>query len=180
MPGKNKEEVELCVGEQTRQINCGVQELNVEADPAHLIVQIPPKLSISDYMGRLKGKSAIRVFSAFRDSRQRRYRGNHFWAQGYCVGTVGLDGREDTEVCKVAGKAGIKTGRVPIQQLDEQPETTQFGPPPLGAGPWPLREALPQSPALWAGIFTPLPTEGSIRRRKRLGGWLNYYYRQAA
>jgi putative transposase len=92
MQGKIKEEVELCVGEQTRQINCGVQELNVEADPAHLIVQIPPKLSISDYMGRLKGKSAIRVFSAFRDSRQRRYRGNHFWAQGYCVGTVGLDG----------------------------------------------------------------------------------------
>ncbi len=42
-------------------------------------------------MGRLKGKTAIRVFSAFRDLRQRRYWGNHFWAQGYCVGTVGLD-----------------------------------------------------------------------------------------
>jgi putative transposase len=42
-------------------------------------------------MGRLKGKSAIRVLSVFRDLRQRRYWGNHFWAQGYCVGTVGLD-----------------------------------------------------------------------------------------
>jgi putative transposase len=92
LPGKIKEEVDLCVREQTRQMDCEVQELNVQAEHVHLIVQIPPKLSIWDYMGRLKGKSAIRVFSAFRDLRQRRYWGNHFWAQGYCVGTVGLDG----------------------------------------------------------------------------------------
>ena len=59
-------------------MNCEVQELNVQADQVHLIVQIPPKLSISEYMGRLKGKRAIRVFSAFRDLRQRRYWGNHF------------------------------------------------------------------------------------------------------
>ena len=59
LQGKIQEEVDLCVREQTRQMNCEVQELNVQADHVHLIVQIPPKLSISDYMGRLKGKSAI-------------------------------------------------------------------------------------------------------------------------
>jgi putative transposase len=91
LPGKIKEAVDLCVREQTRPMNCEVQELNLPADPVPLIVQIPPKLTISDYRGRLKGKSAIRVFSAFRDLRQRRYWGNHFWAQGDCVGTVGLD-----------------------------------------------------------------------------------------
>ncbi|MBE0540598.1 MAG: IS200/IS605 family transposase [Verrucomicrobia bacterium] len=91
MQGKVKEEVELCVREQSRQMNCEVQEMNVQADHVHLIVQVPPKLAISEYMGRLKGKSAIRVFGAFRDLRQRRYWGNHFWAQGYRVGTVGLD-----------------------------------------------------------------------------------------
>jgi len=90
MQGKIKE-VELCVREQTRQMGCETQELNVQADPVHLIVQVPPKLAISDYMGRLKGKSAIRVFSVFRELRQRRYWGNHFWAQGYCAGTVGLN-----------------------------------------------------------------------------------------
>jgi putative transposase len=92
LQGKLKEEVELCVREQTRHMSCELQEVNVQADQVHLIVQIPPKLSISEYMGRLKGKTAIRVFSVFRDLRQRRYWGNHFWAQGYCVGTVGLDG----------------------------------------------------------------------------------------
>jgi len=92
LQGKIKEAVDLCVREQTRQMNSEVQELNVQADHVHLIVQIPAKLSISEYMGRLKGTSAIRVVSAFRELRQRRYWGNHFWAQGYCVGTVGLDG----------------------------------------------------------------------------------------
>lgn len=91
MQGKVKEEVEMCVREQSRQMNCEVQEMNVQADHVHLIVQVPPKLAISEYMGRLKGKSAIRVFGVFRDLRQHRYWGNHFWAQGYCVGTVGLD-----------------------------------------------------------------------------------------
>ena len=91
MQGKVKEEVESCVREQSQQMNCEVQVMNVQADHVHLIVQVPPKLAISEYMGRLKGKSAIRVFGAFRDLRQRRYWGNHFWALGYYVGTVGLD-----------------------------------------------------------------------------------------
>ena len=42
-------------------------------------------------MGTLKGKSAIRVFNKFPELKQRPYWGNHFWAAGYCVDTVGLD-----------------------------------------------------------------------------------------
>lgn len=91
MQGKMKEEMELCIREQNRQMGCDVVELNVQVDHVHMISMVPPKLSISNYMGRLKGKTAIRMFSVFRDLRQRRYWGNHFWAQGYCVGTVGLD-----------------------------------------------------------------------------------------
>jgi putative transposase len=91
MEGKIKEEVESCVREQSRQMSCEVQEMNVQVDHVHMIVPIPPKLSISEYMGRLKGKSAIRVLSVIRDLRRHRFWGNHFWAQGYCVGTVGLD-----------------------------------------------------------------------------------------
>jgi putative transposase len=91
LQGKIKEEVELCVRDQSRQMGAEVVELNVQVDHVHLVGQVPPKLSISDFMGRLKGKTAIRVFSVFRDLRRHRYWGNHFWAQGYCVGTVGLD-----------------------------------------------------------------------------------------
>jgi putative transposase len=91
LQGKIKEEVELCARDQSRQMGGEVVEMNVQSDHVPVVVQVPPKVSISDYLGRLKGKSAIRVFSVFRDLRRHRYWGNHFWAQGFCVGTVALD-----------------------------------------------------------------------------------------
>jgi putative transposase len=42
----------------------------VQVDHVHMVALVPPKVSISSYMGRLKGKTAIRMFSAFRDLRR--------------------------------------------------------------------------------------------------------------
>lgn len=52
---------------------------------------IPPKVSVSDIVGMLKGRTAIRVLNKFKELKRRPYWGNHFWARGYCVDTVGLD-----------------------------------------------------------------------------------------
>ena len=57
----------------------------------YLLVMIPPKISISDYVGIVKGRTAIRVFNRFRHLKQKPYWGNQFWSRGYCVDTVGLD-----------------------------------------------------------------------------------------
>ena len=54
---------------------------------------VPPKISISDYLGIVKGRTAIRVFNKFRKLKKKPYWGNHFWAKGYCVDTVGLDAK---------------------------------------------------------------------------------------
>jgi putative transposase len=70
---------------------CEVVELNVQKDHVHLLVMIPPKISVSDLMGRVKGQTAMKVFRQFRQLRKKPYWGNHFWAKGYCVDTVGLD-----------------------------------------------------------------------------------------
>ena len=67
-----------------------VIEANVQADPIHLVVVIPPKYAVSNLMGYLKGKLAIRVFNQYEYLR-RRYWGGHLWSRGYCVRTVGLD-----------------------------------------------------------------------------------------
>src|ERR1041384_3915423 len=91
MQGKVEAEVEAVVREQSRQMQCEVVELNVQSGHVFLGGMIPPKLSISDYLGWVKGKRALRLFSVFRDLRRRPYWGNHFWAQGYRVGAVGLD-----------------------------------------------------------------------------------------
>ena len=65
--------------------------MNVQIDHVHLLVMIPPKLSVSDYAGIVKGRTAIRMLNRFRELRGKPYWGNHFWAKGYCVDTVGLD-----------------------------------------------------------------------------------------
>ena len=59
-------------------------------DHIHMCVSIPPKYSVSHVVGYLKGKSAIAVARQFK-GKQRNFTGEHFWARGYFVSTVGLD-----------------------------------------------------------------------------------------
>ena len=65
-------------------------EINVQADHVHIIMSIPPKYAISDVMGFLKGKTALKMFDKFPHLRKK-YWGQHFWSRGYCVSSIGLD-----------------------------------------------------------------------------------------
>jgi REP-associated tyrosine transposase len=91
LSGRVSEEVENCIRAFSEQQHCEIVELNVQIDHVHLLALVPPKVSISGYVGKLKGRTAIRVLNRFRDLKQKPYWGNHFWARGYCVDTVGLD-----------------------------------------------------------------------------------------
>ena len=91
LTGQVRAEVEHSIRVYTDQKQSEVVELNVQKDHVHLICMIPPKVSVSDFTGQLKGRSAIRLLHRFPDIRQHKYWGNHFWAKGYCVDTVGLD-----------------------------------------------------------------------------------------
>ena len=68
-----------------------IQEANIQSDHIHLVCSIPPKLSVSEFMGLLKGKIAIKLFKTYPKLKQKPYWGNHFWSRGYFVSTVGLD-----------------------------------------------------------------------------------------
>jgi putative transposase len=67
-----------------------ILEVNVQVDHVHMVVTIPPKYAVSQYMGFLKGKMALRLFDRYPELRKR-YWGQHVWSRGYCVSTVGLD-----------------------------------------------------------------------------------------
>ncbi len=84
-------EVESCIRTFSEQQKCGIIELNVQKNHVHMLCMVPPKISISEYVGKIKGRTAIRVLNKYRHLKQRPYWGNHFWARGYCVDTVGLD-----------------------------------------------------------------------------------------
>ncbi len=57
-------------------------------DPVHRLLSIPPKYSVSQVMGYIKGKSAIHLARTF-GGKRRNFVGQHFWARGYWVSTVG-------------------------------------------------------------------------------------------
>jgi putative transposase len=68
----------------------------VMSDHIHIVLSIPPKYAVSDAVGFIKGKSAIKMFDKHQDLKKR-YWGRHFWAKGYCVSTVGLNERQIKE-----------------------------------------------------------------------------------
>jgi REP-associated tyrosine transposase len=91
LTGEIGAEVKNCIYVFSGQKKCEIVELNVQPDHVHLIVMIPPKLSLSKFMGLIKGRTAIRILGKFPSLKKNRYCGNHFWTKGYCVDTVGLD-----------------------------------------------------------------------------------------
>ena len=59
-------------------------------DHVHILVCIPPKLSVSSFMGYLKGKAALMIFDKYANLKYK-FGNRHFWAEGYYVSTVGLN-----------------------------------------------------------------------------------------
>ena len=70
----------------------GVEIIAAEAcvDHIHMLVKIPPKLSVSSFMGYLKGKSSLMIFDEHANLKYN-YGSRHFWSEGYYVSTVGLN-----------------------------------------------------------------------------------------
>jgi len=76
--------------ELARQKECEVVEGHLMPDHVHLLLSIPPKYAVSAVMGFIKGKSAIHIARVYAGKR-RNFVGQHFWARGYLVSTVGKD-----------------------------------------------------------------------------------------
>ena len=80
------------------------------SDHVHMLVSVPPKLSVSSVVGYLKGKSAIHVARHFL-KKENNYAGQHLWARGYFVDTVG----RNTEVIRQY----IQNQEIEDQRLDQ-------------------------------------------------------------
>ncbi len=76
--------------ELARQKECRIEEGHLMPDHVHMLVSVPPKYSVSQVVGFIKGKSAIQMARQYL-GRKQNYVGMHFWARGYFVSTVGRD-----------------------------------------------------------------------------------------
>jgi putative transposase len=72
------------------QKECQIEEGHLQADHVHMMISIPPKYSVSQVIGYIKGKSAIHLARVYGE-RKRNFVGQHFWARGFFVSTVGRD-----------------------------------------------------------------------------------------
>ena len=68
-----------------------ILEINVQKEHVHIFCSIPPKMSVSEYVGIIKGKTAFKLFQKKRNLKENPYWGNHLWARGYFVSTIGID-----------------------------------------------------------------------------------------
>jgi len=88
--GRLRRGVGKIVRELCRQYGVELVEGHAMSDHVHLCLSIPPKFSVANTVGFIKGKSAIRIHREYL-ARNRNFTGFHFWARGYYVSTVGLD-----------------------------------------------------------------------------------------
>jgi putative transposase len=73
-----------------RQKECHIEEGHLMPDHVHMMISIPPKYAVSQVVGFIKGKSAIHLARVYGE-RKRNFVGQHFWARGYFVSTIGRD-----------------------------------------------------------------------------------------
>ncbi len=88
--GENRVEIGAIIREHCKWK--GVNIINAEVCPnhVHLFLEIPPKISISSFMGFLKGKSSLMIYERWGNMKFK-YRNRQFWCRGYYVDTVGKD-----------------------------------------------------------------------------------------
>ena len=67
-----------------------IMEAHAMPDHIHMLVRIPPKIAVSNFMGYLKGKSSLMIFERHANLKYK-YGNRNFWAKGFFVSTVGLD-----------------------------------------------------------------------------------------
>ena len=88
--GKIREYLGTVFHELAKQRNSTIMEGHMVQDHVHMLIQIPPKYSIAEVVGDLKGKSAIAVARQF-GGKQKNFNGERFWARGYAISTVGYN-----------------------------------------------------------------------------------------
>ena len=90
-----------------------ILEANLCADHVHMLIAIPPKYSVSQIMGYLKGKSSLMIFDRFAHMKYK-YGNRHFWCRGYYVDTVGRNQKKIAEYIRNQLKEDYQAGQLSL------------------------------------------------------------------
>ena len=114
--GKIKVDIGKILRKLCEQKKVEIIEAELCIDHIHMLVSIPPKLSISSFMGYLKGKSTLMIFDKYANLRYR-YGKRNFWADGYFVSTVGKNEKKIKEYIQNQLQEDIATDQITLKEF---------------------------------------------------------------
>ena len=84
----------------------------------HLLLSIPPRIAVSDFMGYLKGKSALMMFDKHANLKYK-FGNRHFWSEGYYVSTVGLNESTIRKYIQEQDKKDILKDKLSVKEYED-------------------------------------------------------------
>jgi len=93
-----------------------ILEANACLDHIHMLVSIPPKISVSSFMGYLKGKSSLMIFDRHANLKYK-YGSRHFWCRGYYVSTVGRNKNAIEQYIKKQLQEDIVSDQISLKEF---------------------------------------------------------------
>ena len=113
--GKIKVDIGKMLRKLCEQKGIEIIEAELCADHIHMLVSIPPRYSVSQVVGYLKGKSALMIFDKYANLKYR-YGNRHFWCRGYYVDTVGRNKKAIAEYIKNQLQEDIANDQISIKE----------------------------------------------------------------
>lgn len=117
---EKRSEVGAILRELCKWKGVNIIEAEICPDHVHMLVEIPPKFSVSSFMGFLKGKSSLMIYEQWGNMKFK-YRNREFWCRGYYVDTVGKDAKKIKEYIQKQLKEDELSGQLMIE--DDNPFT---------------------------------------------------------
>ena len=113
--GKIKADIGKILRQLCEQKGVTIHEAEACPDHIHMLVSIPPSLSVSQFMGYLKGKSSLMIFDRHA-SLKYKYGNRHFWCRGYYVDTVGKNEKKIAEYVRNQLQEDIATDQISLTE----------------------------------------------------------------
>ena len=115
--GSIRQELVNLFRELANRRGCTILEGHLCADHVHMLLEIPPKMSVSSFMGYLKGKSSQIIYERWANARYK-YRNREFWCRGYYVDTVGKNTKKIKEYIANQLKEDKISDQMTIEEID--------------------------------------------------------------
>jgi putative transposase len=118
--GRLRQYLGALLKELATQKGCSILEGHLLPDHVHVLIAIPPKYAVAQVVGYIKGKSAIHIARAYL-GRKKNFVGEHFWARGYYVSTVGKDEVATRNYIKQQEKEDHRLDQLELFDEEEKP-----------------------------------------------------------